>query len=212
MSATINLFLDVENKLLVTSLTNASPFRGLATAYQYAYYNFQVTPVRPNGNVTGTLYTKLDLDNLTLKMGIGARAGGEDLLAYTAPGSWTKNYDSGASGPGYFSGAFDLNTTEMNTAVGSSDSISSFFEIQLGDSGNYRTAYNSAITIYATVMTSGAAASLPTVADQYYTKEEIAGLFVKLYGSETVTLVSPDGTRFRTLGIDNDGNAIDDLI
>lgn len=212
MSATINLFLDVENKLLVTSLTNASPFRGLSTAYQYAYYNFQVTPVRPNGNVTGTLYTKLDLDNLTLKMGIGARAGGESLLAYTAPGSWTKNYDSGSSGPGYFSGAFDLNTTEMNTAMGSSDSISSYFEIQLGDSSNYRTAYNAAITIYATVMTSGAAASLPTAAEQYYTKTETAGLFAKLYGSETITLVSPDGTRFRTLGIDNDGNAIDDLI
>jgi len=212
MSAAITLYLDVENKALVTSLTNSSSFRGLATAYQYAYFNFYVVPVRPNGNITGTIYEKLDLDNLTIKMAIGARAGGEDLLAYTAPGSWTKVYDSGSSGPGYFSGAFDLNTTELNTAMGSSDSISSFFEIQLGDSSNYRTAYNAGITIYATVMTSGSAATLPTTADQFYTKEEVAGLFAKLYGSETITLQSPDGTRFRTLGIDNDGNAIDDLI
>jgi hypothetical protein len=212
MSAYITLYADIINKRLVTSLTNSSAFNGVATAFQYAIYNFRVYPVKPNGNVTGTLYTVLDLDNLTLKMGVGARSGSESLLAYTAPGSWTKNYDSGASGPGYFSGQFDLNTTEMNAAIGSSDSLSSYFEIQLGDSAEYRTIYNAGITVYSTVMTSGAAATLPTAADQYYTKEEVAGLFAKLFGSETITLQSPDGTRFRTLGVDNDGNAIDDLI
>ena len=31
-------------------------------------------------------------------------------------------------------------------------------------------------------------------------------------GSESITLVSPDGTWQRVLGVDNDGNATDDLI
>jgi len=212
MSAYFQIYLDAFNRRLPLTLTNQAAFTGLANAYQYGKIKFRIYPVRPNGNVTGTLYSVLDLDNLTLKMGIGAKAGGEDLLAYTAPGSWSKVYDSGASGPGYFSGELDLNTTEMNTAIGSASSVSSFFEIQLGDSSDYRTAYSAAITVNATVMTSGAAASLPTAAAEYYTKEEVAGLFAKLYGSETITLQSPDGTRFRTLGVDNDGNAIDDLI
>jgi hypothetical protein len=122
MSAYLQLYLDVFNRRLPLTLSNQSAFTGLSNAYQYGKLKFRIYPVRPNGNVTGTLYSVLDLDNLTLKMGIGARAGGEDLLAYTAPGSWSKVYDSGSSGPGYFSGELDLNTTEMNTAIGSASS------------------------------------------------------------------------------------------
>jgi hypothetical protein len=212
MSAYLQLYLDVFNRRLPLTLSNQSAFTGLSNAYQYGKLKFRIYPVRPNGNVTGTLYSVLDLDNLTLKMGIGAKAGGEDLLAYTAPGSWSKVYDSGSSGPGYFSGDLDLNTTEMNTAIGSASSVASFFEIQLGDSSDYRTAYSAAITVNATVMTGGAASAIPDPADEYYTKSETSGLFVPRSGSESITLVSPDGTWQRVLGVDNDGNAIDDLI
>jgi hypothetical protein len=61
-------------------------------------------------------------------------------------------------------------------------------------------------------MTGGAASAIPDPADEYYTKSETSGLFVPRSGSESITLVSPDGTWQRVLGVDNDGNATDDLI
>lgn len=211
-TAYLQLYLDIANRQLPLSLANSAQFTGLNNAFQYALINFRIYPVRPNGRITGSIYSVLDLDNLTIKMGIGAKAGSESLLAYTAPEDFTKVYDSGSAGPGYFSGSLDLNTTEMNAAISTAASISSFFEIQIGDSADYRTAYSSAITINATVMTGGAAAATPTPVEEYYTKAETSGLFVPRSGSETITLVSPDGTWHRILGVDNDGNAIDDLI
>ena len=80
MSAYLQLYLDVFNRRLPLTLSNQSAFTGLSNAYQYGKLKFRIYPVRPNGNVTGTLYSVLDLDNLTLKMGIGARAAGRIYL------------------------------------------------------------------------------------------------------------------------------------
>lgn len=213
MAATLDLYNDTVNGTLVLGLSDRAPLQ-LSEFYQGSKIQVRYYPIKPiEARVIAPFYTNLDLDQLTLEIAIGARAGAEDLLAYQ--GTWSKQYNSGSSGAGYMHATLDLNTSEMNTEIGSSDAITSHLEIKLSESGVARVVYQRPIRINSVVLGPSGAASLPTPTAEYFTKAEIMELMARLGvnpAGRTITLSSPDNSKFRIIGVRNDGSAQDDLI
>jgi hypothetical protein len=211
MASTIDIYNDVQNNVLYGS-ANASRPLVIPDLYQYGTLQLRWYPVRPTYSVLPPFFSNVDLDQLTLKMAIGPRAGAESPIS--AQYTWTKAYTSGASGPGYMYANLDLNTTEVNTAIGTSDSITSYFEITMSEDGVPRVVYQTPVRIISAVTPPGSASSLPTPAASYLSREECMELFVKWANNQagkTITLTSPDGTRDRIIGVRNDGSAQDDF-
>ncbi len=152
-----------------------------ASIYQGEAYLIKYVPVVPSGNQLSP-WTQVSVTNLTLKMGIGPKTGAE--ARKVAQDTWAKVTTADSLGlNNYLTALFDLNTTDLNTAIASADSYASTFEIQLGESGVYRVTYQSGITINATVIDPTGSASLPVPAAAYYTKNEVNNGFMSFTGA-----------------------------
>jgi hypothetical protein len=215
MAAEIELFCDIVNRRLVTGLNLRDAFQ-VPHIYQGDQIAFRVWPVKPTNTVLAPFYSKQVIDNFTLQFNVGARAGAESLLVSQT--SWTKVYDSGSSGTGYLSATVNFNTTNLNNAISTSDSYSTFLEIKLAESGVERVIWQQQLTIIACVQGPGSSAALPSPAADYFTKSDVIALLaqcVKYAGNPngaTLTFNSPDGGSQRTLGVNNDKSAQDDLV
>lgn len=212
MAAELILVNDIVNKRLIKaafangyfSLTEAVNF---PQPYQYESYVIKYFPVVPSGN-TLRPWTQVAVGNLTVKMGIGPITGAEVRLA--AQDTWTPvtTADS-ASYNNYLTATLNLNTTLLNAAL-TGDTLSSYFEIQLGESGVYRVVYQTPITVKATVIDSSGTATLPQAAASYYTKDEIDNGFVKFSNAAGagVIITSPNGKQILLRAVDEaDGSA-----
>lgn len=211
MAAEIELFNDLTNSELVKGLNDKSTFT-LKSFFQGAQIALKLYPIQPIvGAVSPNYYSKVPASTLLPFVYVGPAPGATALLAYQDV--WS--YDSTN---GCFSATLNLNTTEMNAAIGSNGTFSTTFEIQWSDSGVRRTTYQSGITMKATVFDPTGAASLPGLATAYYTKAELDAVFVKWINSEAqslgkgISLYSPDGASIRTLGVRNDKSAQDDIL
>lgn len=217
MAAAIDIYNDILNNKLVLGINSQQPFT-FGNLFQGSKLSIRYFPVLPIvGAVTGTFFRKVPLDNLTLEIAVGQRAGAESLEAFQ--GTWTPQTGPDAEGvSGYFHGILDLNMAPLNSAIGSLSEYNTFFEIRLAENGDKRPTYQQQITITAVVLGPGAAGSLPTPAASYYTKAEIDALCVKWDNTgvssrgKAIKLSSPNGTRKRIMGSNNDGSARDDLI
>ena len=111
-----------------------------------------------------------------------------------------------------------FSTSALNTAISTSDSITSYLEIILNDNGSKRQTLQSAVRINSCVVGPTGAVTLPGANTEYYTKAELDALFVKWVNSaagshgKTVTLYSADGGAQRILGVGDDGEATDDIV
>lgn len=202
---------DIVGRGIYTNLTSQTSLQ-FGSAYQGDSYNIKYYPVVPSGNLLAP-WTKVDISQVTLKMGIGPRDGTEARLV--SQDVWNKQIGPDSTGAqGYLYATFDLNTDALNTAIGSLDSYSSIFEIQFGEGGKYRCGFQTAINITPVVIGPTGTASLPAPAAQYYTKTEMDALFQKfiLGPGQTTTFTSPDGTRQRIIGVRNDGSPQDDTL
>lgn len=210
MAAEITIYIDIINRRLVKGLDNSDLFP-FTEAYGCSQLNLAVIPVMPTYAPTGGKFTKVDISGLTLKCYVGPRAGASAVKASQT--TWTKVYDPGVT-TGKFTAELDLNTSEMNTAIGSNDSYSSFVEFWLTENGMARQVYQGPFTVYAAVFDSTGSA-LPTSASNYLTREECIEMFVRFFGNaagKTIETVSPDGASSRITGCNNDKSAKDDLI
>lgn len=211
VSAQLDLYNDIVNNRMVVAKTDPTPFQ-IPQWYQYSQIGIRYYPLRPVGVTLPPYFSNVLLASLTLQIAIGPRAGVEALLANQA--TWTKQYSADGSGTGYMYGTLDLNTAQMNAAMGSFDSIDSYLEVYLSDNGVPRPVFQSPIRIISTVITPGGGAALPTPAVTYYTKAEMDALFVKFFGNpngSTVTLPSPDGASGVIIGCNNDKSFKADL-
>jgi hypothetical protein len=205
----IELWNDIVNNRLIVGPVgtgwDAQEFTfSAAKIYQGSKLSFRWYPIKPSGL---TDFVQVPVEGITLDVAIGPRAGAEAALA--RQNSWTN------SGQGYLEATLNLNTTEMNTAVGSADSLSSYFEIEMSYGGDARPTYQEAITIISRVIGPAGAVSLPTAAVEYLTAAQIRAEFVAFVNNApgaTIELTSPDGTRLRIMGCTNDGAAQDDIV
>jgi hypothetical protein len=111
----------------------------------------------------------------------------------------------------------DLNTSALNTAIGTDDTYSTYFEIRLSESGVKRVTHQAQLTINSVVIGPGSAGSLPTPEAEYFTKAEMFELFPQWDNTRVqsrgkcIRYSSADGTATRTHGVNNDKSPIDDL-
>lgn len=214
MAAELVLYNDIQNRRLVQGLTRDAAVQ-VRDLYQGEQLSIKWYPVVPTGTVTGDRFSKVALATLSLAMYIGPRAGADAIKAYQT--TWTPVYDETGT-TGYFSGSIDLNTTEMNAAIGTADEITSLYlEIKLTESGATRVVHQSQLRIVSVVKDPSTSASLPTAAQNYLTREECMAMFVQwanttpaVYG-KPVVLTSPNGIHTLTLWVDNDGIVHNDV-
>jgi len=210
MAAEKTWYLDITNGVFVTSLTNATP-APINSLFQGADFIVKLWPVIPTA-IPNAPFTKAAITTLQCKMAIGPNAGATALLAYQ--GTWTQVVDAGAT-TGYLTAEFNLNTTEMNTAIGNSASINSYFEIQIADNALYQIVYQQPITILSAVIDPTGAGSLPSASIRYMTWNDMLANCVLWTGNgpgKAIDLLSPDGASHRIIGVNNDKSGLDDLL
>lgn len=221
MADAISIYLDLSTPqgAIVKGLNDRTNVT-LGPFYQGQLLRMRFYPVIPTGNqIAGPFFSKVALDNLDLQVAIGPRAGAQAILA--AQYVWTKQTVPDADGEsGYFYADINLNTTEANAAIGTSDSLNTFFEILLSRAGgNFAPVHQAQIAILAVVKDPGAAAAIPTPAPSYLTAAEIYNLFVMwdnrlrpANNGRVPIFTSPDGAHTREApGVDNDGLPTDNL-
>ena len=220
MADSIDLYLDMSTPQggLFPSLNSLTPVV-LGPFYQGQLLSLRVYPVkRISGAAIAPFLAKLPITTLDLQVVVGPAAGAEAIKA--AQYTWTKqtvNDSDGASG--YFYADLDLNTTDMNTAVGSAESFPTKIEFLISRaSGGFTAAHQADIVVKSVVKTPGSAASIPTPAASYLTRDECYALFVMwdnrvraANAGRAPILVSPDGSHTREIGVDNDGSPTDNL-
>ena len=219
MADAISLYLDISipQGRLIKSLTDAGTFV-LGPFYQGQLLKLRIYPVTVAGAIAPTI-TKVPLTNLDLQVAVGPRAGAEAIKA--AQYIWNKQIAADTDGEsGYFYADLDLNTTDLNTAVGTNDTLSTYFEFLLSRaSAAFAPVHQTAVTILSVVKGPGSAASTPTPAAAYLTEAQCYNLFVlwdnrvRAQNNGRVPIfVSPDGSHTRECpGVDNDGSPTDNL-
>ncbi len=204
----IELWNDIVNNRLIagrvgTNGWDGSPFTFANTRiWQAAQLRIRWYPIKPDGQFA---YVLVPVAGLVLDIAVGPRAGAENILA--RQNAWTATGD-------YLEAVLNLNTTNLNTAIGTSDSYSTYIEISLTENGNERPAYQEAITILSRVIGPAGDAALPAAASQFLTREQSMAMFVRFVeniAGATIELTSLDGTHIRLIGCNNDGSAQDEV-
>lgn len=208
-SPVIELWNDIDNNTLIAGPVGGSNWDQSEVRFsnrkifQGSQLSIRWYAIKPDGQFS---YVRVPVSGLTLDIGIGARAGAESLLA--RQNVWTPHAD------GYLFSTLNLNTTGINTAIGSSDSLNTYLEIQMTENGNSRPVYQEAITITPVVIGPAGSSALPAAASQFLTREQCLAMFVQFVNNlpgATIELPSPDGSHTRLLGCNNDGSSLDEV-
>lgn len=225
MSAAIKLYIDVQSQpgKLVGNLAGAAP-PPFAQLVQGSKLNMRVYPVRPTGLVNGNAYSQIPVTSYgDIKVALGVRLGTGTIYAQAGAGTsdtWGQQITADAAGEkDYFYGILNLNTSNLNAALTSVDTVQAYFEVHLSVAGNYSIVYQQQVTILSAVIDPSGAVSLPLAASEYYTKAELDALFVPWDSrgraanqGKNITLVSPSGTRTRALGVGDTGEGLDYVV
>lgn len=222
----IPLYFDIVGKQVYQGLTGLSstvssgPANGNYTFPPFCFgdsvpYNvFLMVPV--SGTSPGKAPT-FQLVNATAYAGLQMALGSVDgnYTDLTWQNTWATAVDP-VTGITYFTATLSIYTSQIQTALGSASSISTNLQVFLVVSGVPptqigETLYLNTATIKQVVQNPGTANPLPLPASQYLTAAQTSQIYARKVGlpGDTIELVSPDGTKNRTLGIDNNGNPID---
>lgn len=206
MTATRKLFVNWLTKLLQVSDSNG----GVVTLPEFNKYEnvpFEIVIVEPDTSAIGPpRWARIDISNLSLGVAINDTYDDASPLAYQ--NTFTKDEESNT-----FTGSLNLNTAALNAWLGSSDSKTGYFEVELQESSdNTSKIYQVAVLVKNSVLQVGATVPSPT--DEYYTKAQADQQFVKPVGvaGAQITLTSPGNIYQRILGVTDDGQPIDQII
>lgn len=218
MADAIELFLDISTPTgaAVKSLSDLASVQ-IGPFYQGSLLKLRVTPVTPTGSkVSPPYFAKVPITTLNLLVTVGQRAGAEAIKA--AQYTWSQQLTADTEGKsGYFYADLNLNTTDLNTAIGTADTYQTYIEFQLSRSGGaYSPVFQQLITILSVVKDPAGAASIPTPSANYLTMEQCFNLFVAwrndiipANAGRNIVLLSPGGTHTRELGVDDSAAPID---
>ena len=112
----------------------------------------------------------------------------------------------------WFTADLPLNNSSIDTYIGALAQIGAYFEITQTVAGNRKKFLQTTFTLRAVV--DEGTSTVPPGGDVFLTKAEQLAYFFPIVGTPgmTLTFVSPDGTKKRELGVNNDGSAMDNLI
>lgn len=215
MATELDLYCDIQAHKLVNGITDMGAFSLGKKLHQGDTLAIKCWPLKPNYPLasSASYFSKVDIQNLSLKIAIGAKAGDEDLVA--AQYTWNKRYDADAT-TGHFYADLSLNTTELNAKFGA-DTLehSTYFVILLNEDGAWRTVYEQHIQIQAAVVAPTGESDLPSPVNEYLTRAECLEMFVKWINNgagKNAQFTSPDGSRLLELGVGDDGEMITDIL
>ena len=195
------LWVNTVEKQLQRSSTDGTPFI-IPPGYfiQYEAQPLQIVLLSPDDE-DPFAYNKLNVDNLGLIVSIDNELDGTTPLAQQD--TWTKDTSQNT-----LRGDLDLNTALLNTAM-TVDNFAAYLEIEITDGTSKSKVLRASIAIRQGV--TQPTTESPDPSKQYYTAQQSEGIFLKSKVAKGVqiTLQSPDGSRTRTIGIDDDGNSID---
>ena len=204
-TAVRRLFVNWWTKQLQISDRNSGPF--VLPAFQkYETVPFEIVIVEPAVEAAGlSRFNRVDISNLSISVAVNDTFDSATPLAYQP--TWAKNEDENV-----FSAELELNTALVNAYIGSSDSKTPYFEIEVQEGTARSKIFQASITLKNSVTTVSPAA--PTPLDEYYTKQQAEAQFIrKVMGAgEQITMVSPSGNYLRILGVGDAGEPIDNII
>lgn len=213
MDFVTNIFVDLLNNKLVSGLSDKSQWQ-FPTQFQGSQLPLRVYPLLPivPQPIRGQFYTQVPIDTMTLRIAVGPSPGTQALLADQS--TWSKQLAADADGLlGYFYATLDFNTSEMNTAIGTSDTYPTKIEIVMSDGGAMRPVFQGPLTMQSVVIGPSGGGALPTPAAQYTTTAELMAIlsgFVKFNGNpDGSTIILGNGSYNRIIGCNPDGSRLD---
>lgn len=141
----LKLFVDIFNRKLVTSATSDFPVQ-LPNIFREDHIELEIMLLEPTGNLTSPLST-VDISSLSIQVAIGVPDSSPEALQTT----FTKDTSTNK-----FSGALNINTTEMVAAFNSAsgNTLSRFLEIEVeGTANQYHTVLQQAVTLSKDIVT-----------------------------------------------------------
>lgn len=207
MAATANrrIFVNWFTKRLQLSDKKSGDFT-LPAFMKYETVPFEVCIVEPDLTGTGIdRFSRVDISNLSLSIAIHSGFDTASPLAYQ--NTFTKDEELNV-----FSGELALNTSAMNTYIGSDSTKSAYIEFEIQEGTARSKIYIGTITLQNAV--TQVSTTAPTPSDEYFTKAQTTAQFVQkiLPAGEQITITSPSGTYQRILGVDDGGSAIDIIL
>jgi len=206
MAGELSLFIDVEQKKLVTSFYNTAEFV-LPPFMQGETVALQIFPVkRVSPASISAPHSYVSLSGATVKVGICGGTGTPTGTQSDPTPTVIAFQDSFSAITNGFSGTLDLNTSDVASFLGSEASKASTFEIEITPSAGTPKKYIQVpCTIKAAVIES--TSTVPTPLPLYYTKNEVDAGFVKKIGGngDSIELRSENGTWGVIIRLTNDG-------
>lgn len=202
--ATRRLFPNLSTKTLQISDLNGGVFV-LPPFTKYETVPMEIVIVEPDltsRRLDG--FSRVDISNLSLSVAIHSGFDTAAPLAYQA--TWSKDEVQNV-----FSGELALNTALLNTYLGSSETKSAYFEIEIQEGTARQKIIILPITLQNAVTQVSAVA--PTPQDEYFTKAQIVAQFVPrvMEAGGQITITSPGNAKQRVLGVDDGGVPIDQI-
>ena len=190
MANSLKLYIDTQNNKLVSSESDSSDFT-LPTFYQGDVLAIELKLLEPN--TTGGLSTPFNVisTSYTVKVAIGTPGASSSTVHTNA--SLTFN-----SSTNTYSGNLILNNTgtpSIASLLGSSESATATFEVEVSGGGNYSTEAQETITVKADTIKTGTPTTPPVTG--YYTETQADATFSAKSGSTTI------GTLSSTLALAN---------
>lgn len=212
----INLFVDTQNKQLVTAANSTSIYQ-LPDFFENNEITFNVVFLIPTGQFnTATPYASLNVSGIPFRMSIGAQPIGNGSItpaAIQTTWAWVAGPPPGTTVNviGYYTGTLALNTVAMDNLIGTATSFTGILELNLVNTDStYNTVLQDRVTVNAVL--DSANTTVPTPASTYMTAAESIARFVSFSGlpnGALINMLSPSGTFKRTLGVDDNGTPID---
>ena len=197
------LFIDWTTKTLIKGLRDQSIYI-LPTFHKYETVPLEVSIVEPGTSPTAA-WSKLDVDNIALTVSMNDTL--DDATPFAMLDTWTKDSEQNT-----LSGDLILNTVAANAFIGSTASVSAYFEVQMVESSARVKLYRATVTFAQGILQP--TSTSPNPSDEYYTKGQTDSLFIKpiMTAGQTITLTSSDGAWQRIIGVNDDGVPIDDIV
>ncbi len=175
-----DLFIDVADGSLVTSISNNTPST-FPPLVQGDTISFRVFLLQRTNSFPNSLpiYTYLNNASMSMRMGIGPKDGTPGSTLFTSQFSWTASTDNT-----YFYGDFPLNTSGISDAIGPAESAQLWFEIELTNfNGLPWTVFQRKVPVQAEVIESatievpgGQVGITQSDADARYLRRQISGI------------------------------------
>ncbi len=205
MAATANLRLFVNWYLrsLQISDTNSGIYV-LPFIRKYETLPLEIVIVEPDGTQFNR-FSRVDISNLSISVAINDTYDDASPLCYQ--NTFTKDETNNI-----FKGELALNTGAFNTYLGSADSKSAYFEIEMQEGTARSKIYTQLINVYNAVTQT--AVTVPSPLDEYLTKAQQSAQFAQkiMPAGEQFTITSPGGLYTRTFGVDDGGAPIDIIL